>query len=312
MVSLSQKWEAAFHAETGLGKPAERALRSAETLPLPDAIVAGFRRAVEVVAEAAPEIRRAASHAAELWEAGGRLIYVGAGASGLIAAQDAAELPGTFGLDRSRIAILLAGGAEHPFEINAAAEDDEPAGRAAMLRLGPLSGSVAIAVSASGATPYTLGAARGAREAGAYVIALACRRPSALLELGHSAFALETGAEALIGSTRLAAGTAQKCALGLFSTLFGEALGHVHAGHMVNLEVENEKLRRRAVGIVAEIAGVADLHASEALGLAEGDVKSAILIARGAEGLGVARQLLSASRGRIPPALAALGHPGAR
>ena len=279
---------------------------SAEALPLPTAIVAGFRRAVEVVADAAVDIQRAARRAADLWEAGGRLVYVGAGASGLIAAQDASELPGTFGLDKSRIAILLAGGATRPFEIDAAAEDDADAGRAAIAGLGDLSGSVVIAVSASGTTPYTLGAARAAREAGAFVIGVACRAPSVLLDVGDASLLLDTGVEALNGSTRLAAGTAQKCALGLFSTLFGEALGHVHARHMVNLKVENEKLRRRAVDIIADIAGVEHERALNALTLAEGDVKCAILMARGAEGQGVAQQLLSASRGRIPQALAAL------
>jgi N-acetylmuramic acid 6-phosphate etherase len=275
---------------------------------LPAAIMAGFRRAVEAVAEAAAEIERASRHAAELWEAGGRLVYVGAGASGLIAAQDASELPGTFGLDKSCIAILLAGGVERPFEIDAAAEDDAEAGRAAVTALGDLSGSIVLAVSASGSTPYTLGAARAAREAGAYVVAVACRRQSALLELGDASLLLETGPEALDGSTRLAAGAAQKCALGLFSTLFGEALGHVHAGHMVNLKVENEKLRRRAVGIVAEIAEVEEERARNVLTLAEGDVKRAILIARGAPGQGAAARLLSDARGRIPQALASLSH----
>ena len=285
-------------------------MTSAEASPLPVAIVAGFRRAVEVVAEAAADIERASRRAAELWEAGGRLVYVGAGASGLIAAQDASELPGTFGLDKSRIAMLLAGGIERPFDIEAAAEDDREAGCAAIMALGDLSRSVVLAVSASGTTPYTLGAAGAARDAGAYVVALACRRQSPLLELGSASLLLETGAEALDGSTRLAAGTAQRCAMGLFSTLFGEALGHIHAGHMVNLKVENEKLRQRAVGIVSDIAEVEEEGARNALRLAGGDVKIAILVARGAEGPGAAAQLLSQSRGRIPLALASLGRAG--
>jgi N-acetylmuramic acid 6-phosphate etherase len=283
---------------------------SAEPLPLPKAILTGFRHAAEVVAEAAGEIERASRHAAKLWEAGGKLVYVGAGASGLIAAQDASELPGTFGLDKSRIVILLAGGVARPFEIDAAAEDDADAGRAAVIGLGDLSGSIVLAVSASGTTSYTLGAAGAARDSGAYIISVSCRRPSPLLDLGDVSLLLETGVEALNGSTRLAAGTAQKCALGLFSTLFGEALGHIHAGHMINLKVENEKLRRRAIDIISDIAGVETDCARDALAAAEGDVKSAILIARGALGLGIASKLLSDTRGRIPQALASLGHAG--
>ena len=284
---------------------------SAEAMPLSAAILAGFHRAVTAVAEAAVEVERASHHAAELWEAGGKLIYVGAGASGLIAAQDASELPGTFGLDPTRIKILLAGGTARPFDIDAAAEDDEAAGRAAMGALGELSGSVVLAVSASGTTPFTLGAARAARGSGAYVICVACRRPSALLDLGDVSLGLATGDEALRGSTRLAAGTAQKCALGLFSTLFGEALGHIHAGHMINLKVENDKLRQRAIEIVSDIAGVERASAREALNLAEGNVKAAILMARGVHSRSAAAKLLSDSRGRIPQALALLGSAGA-
>ena len=300
----------ARHDVAVLREKGKAAVKHADSLALSAAILSGFRRAAEAVAEVAEDIEEASRHAAELWEAGGRLVYVGAGASGLIAAQDASELPGTFGLDRSRIRILIAGGVERLFDIDAAAEDEAEAGRAAIAALGDLPRSVVIAVSASGTTPYTLGAARAANEAGAYVIAVACRPGSPLLDLGDASLLLSTGEEALSGSTRLAAGTAQKCALGLFSTLFGDALGHIHAARMVNLKVENEKLRARAVGIVADIARVDGERARSALVLSDGDVKSAILIARGAKGKGVAARLLSDARGRLPRALQALDHSG--
>lgn len=270
-------------------------------------VLTGFRRAVAAVDALSPEIAAAAERAAALYETGGRLVYVGAGASGLIAAQDAAELPGTFGLEPNRILKLIAGGAVHPFDIDAAAEDDAQAGAADMRALGSLAGSTVVAVSASGATPYTVAAARAAREAGAYVIALACRPGSPLLALGESALGLDTGEEALKGSTRLAAGTAQKCALGLFSTLLGEALGHVHAGRMVNVRAENDKLKRRALDIVIDISGVEEARARHALELAGDEVKYAILIASGAANASEAESLLVQARGRLAPALRRLG-----
>ncbi len=269
-------------------------------------VLAGFRRSLQAVEAVAVDIAAAARRAATLFEAGGRLIYVGAGASGLIAAQDAAELPGTFGLDPARIVKLLAGGAARPFDIVAAAEDDAQAGDADMRALQPLGGSAVVAVSASGSTPYTLAAAREAREAGAYMIAVACRAGSPLLALGSTALLLDTGDEALRGSTRLAAGVAQKCALGLFSTLVGEALGHIHAGRMINLRAENDKLRQRALRIVAEISGVDETTARRALLVAEGDVKRAILVASGSPDAHDATRRLAATGGRIEPALLGL------
>ena len=270
-------------------------------------VLTGFRRAVAAVDALSPEIAAAAERAAALYETGGRLVYVGAGASGLIAAQDAAELPGTFGLEPNRILKLIAGGGAHPFDIDAAAEDDAQAGAADMRALGSLAGSTVVAVSASGATPYTVAAARAAREAGAYVIALACRPGSPLLALGESALGLDTGEEALKGSTRLAAGTAQKCALGLFSTLLGEALGHVHAGRMVNVRADNDKLKRRALDIVTDISRVDEARAHSALEVAGGEVKYAILIASGATNASEAKSLLTEARGRLTPALRRLG-----
>jgi len=273
---------------------------------LAEATLASFRRAVEAVAASERQIQACAREIARRYEAGGRLVYIGAGASGLIAAEDAAELPGTFGLDGRRIAILLAGGASKPFVIDAAAEDDAKAGVAEVERLGDLSRDAAIAVSASGATPYTVAAAAEARRRGAYVVALAGRPGSPLSAEADASLTLEVGAEAVAGSTRLAAGAAQKCALGLISTLVGLELGHLHRGLMVNLRADNEKLRGRALGIVARISGADEAAARAALAEAGGDVKLASLIACGAEA-SAARAALAAARGRVSAALTRLG-----
>jgi N-acetylmuramic acid 6-phosphate etherase len=268
-----------------------------------DALLASYRRAIDSVAAASGHIRSASLRLATIWRGGGRLIYVGAGSSGLAAAADAAELPGTFGLDDSRIAIVLAGGSADAFRIDAVAEDDAAAGAERIAAFGNLAGDAVIAVSASGSTPFTVAAAAEARRRGAFVIGIAHRPDTPLLAAAEAPILLESGEEALRGSTRLAAGTAQKAALGMLSSLMGFELGHIHQGLMVNLKADNAKLRDRARGIVAVIAGISEAEAETALREAGGQVKVAILIARGGVGMNEAAGCLAAAEGRIDRAL---------
>lgn len=267
------------------------------------ALLASYRRAVACVAAAEGDIRAAAARLADRWERGGRWIYLGAGAAGLIAAEDAAELPGTFGLDRQRIVVILAGADGARFDHDAAAEDNAQAAERAVAALGDLSGDTVVAVSASGSTPFTLAGAKAARRVGALVVAIANRRDAPLLAQADVPLLLDTGDEALQGSTRLAAGAAQKCALGMLSTLVGLALGHIHAGLMVNLRADNDKLQSRALGIVMSIAGVAENAARTALTAAGGEVKPAVLLSSGARDCGDAVDRLERSRGRLAEAL---------
>jgi N-acetylmuramic acid 6-phosphate etherase len=270
---------------------------------LADGLLASYRRAVEAVAAASAEIRRAARLLADRWERGGRCVYLGAGASGLVAAEDAAELPGTFGLDPKRIAIVIAGGTGHPFQIDAAAEDDAAAAAREIEALGDLARDAVVAVSASGSSPFTLSGAVAARRRGAVVIGFANRIEAPLLREASAPILLNSGEEALQGSTRLAAGVAQKGALGMLSTLLGLELGHICRGLMVNLRADNDKLRRRAIGIVETLAGADEDCAQVALRTADGNVKQAILIAAGARGREDADELLHAAWGRIDAAL---------
>jgi N-acetylmuramic acid 6-phosphate etherase len=293
---LNSETEGEKWLEAGGGLPIDEALFA-------EALLASYRRAIESVAAACGDIRTAALRLAAIWRAGGRLIYAGAGSSGLAAAEDAAELPGTFGLDKGRIAIVLAGGTAEPFRIDAAAEDGAAAGEQAMAAFGDLASDAVIAVSASGSTPFTVAAAAEAHRRGAFVIAIAHRPGSPLLSGAGAPIFLESGEEALRGSTRLAAGTAQKAALGMLSSLMGFELGHVHQGQMVNLKADNAKLRDRALGIVAMIASVSEAKAEAALRVAGGEVKPAILIARGVGSMSEAVASLAAAEGRIDHAL---------
>lgn len=274
--------------------------------PFLASLLASQKQAVEAVAASAEAIQRAAQAISEHLLAGGRLVYIGAGSSGLIALQDGAELPGAFGLDSDRIVFAIAGGMARIALLDAAAEDDISGAGRDIAALGPMERDVVIAVSASGSTPYTLAGAKAAHERGATLIGLANRAASPLLHIADYPILLDSGPEPLHGSTRLAAGTAQKSALGLLSTLANARLGHIYRGHMVNVRPENEKLRRRAVHIVAKLADVDEDAASASLARAQGDVKCAIVMACGAATRHNAQELLAQAGGHIGAALARL------
>jgi N-acetylmuramic acid 6-phosphate etherase len=241
-----------------------------------------------------PAIAQAVDVAVQRFGAGGRLIYAGAGSSGLMALADCLELSGTFGIPPERTPMLFAGGVASLSNLRGDVEDIAANGANDLARLDLTARDVVICVSASGATPYTVAIAEAARRAGASVVGIS----------NVVAILLDTGPELIAGSTRMAAATAQKIALNMFSTCLGVRLGHVHDGFMVNLRAENTKLQRRAARLVAAIAGCDEGAAVEALGLTDGEVKPAILVAHGASRVEAA-DLLKASGGHLAPALAA-------
>ena len=235
---------------------------------------------------------------------GGNLHYVAAGSSGLMAAADAQELGGTFSIPASQIRIHMAGGLPTDVEMPGATEDDTSELDRALAGLSER--DTVIAVSASGTTPYTLAAARIARASDAAVIGIANNAGSELLEISTCPICLATPPEVLSGSTRMGAGTAQKIALNMLSTLMAVELGHVHDGMMVNVRADNIKLRARAANIVTKIAGVDDAAAKAALDTTDGDVKAAVLLARGGISAAEASTLLRETEGNLRAALARL------
>jgi N-acetylmuramic acid 6-phosphate etherase len=259
--------------------------------------------AISSVRQAFSSISSAAADLAERLRAGGRLLYAGAGSSIRQGIVDGIELPATFGFPAERLHFLVAGGKEALFDSRGAAEDDAASatGEIAALRLTERDSLIAIA--ASGTTPYAVAAARAAKATGALVIAIANNPSSPLAANAHHEIFLNSGPEVVAGSTRMAAGTAQKCALNLLSTLTHIRLGAVHDGMMVNLRVDNDKLRRRACGIVMTIAGVDDGTARRALDVSGGEVKSAVLLAAGVKDVDKARDMLAAARGNLRLAL---------
>lgn len=269
-----------------------RAVETWDDQAILSAIADGQAGAIAACRAAAPAIARAAALLAQTWRAGGRVAYAGAGSSGLVAMLDAVELPGTYGLDPHRLPVFLAGGAPRLEGLDQGSEDELDQAIAAAGQLGPA--DMLIAVSASGATPFTLALARAARARGVKIVGIACNQPSPLLALSDIAIALATGAEIVAGSTRMNAGTAQKCALNMLSTLAAMRLNRVHDGLMVDMRADNAKLRDRAAGIVARIAGVEPARARAALDAAGGEAKLAILTLRGLSPADAARRLTQA------------------
>lgn len=254
------------------------------------------------VRDAAPAIARAAEAMAATIRRGGVLHYAAAGSSGLMAAADAQELGGTFSIPPAQIRIHMAGGLPTGVEMPGGTEDDTASLDAALTGLSPH--DTVIAVSASGTTPFTLAAARIASAAGATVVAIANNPGTALLDAADHPICIGTPPEVLSGSTRMGAGTAQKIALNMLSTLMAVRLGHVHDGMMVNLHADNIKLRARAVAIVREVAGVDADTAASALEACGGRVKPAVLIAAKGMPASRANEILRETEGNLRAALA--------
>jgi N-acetylmuramic acid 6-phosphate etherase len=247
-----------------------------DVLPTDDVVallLAAEQRVVPAVRRELPQISAAAELVAERFGAGGRLVFVGAGTSGRIAAAEAAELPGTFGLERQRIVALVAGGAGSTDRD----EDDLGLAEADLAALAVRATDVVIAVAASGSTPYTLEIAAAARACGASVISVTTTVPSPLAKLADVAVEVCVGAEVLRGSSRLTAGTAQKIVLNAMSTAAMARLGRIHGDLMIDVAPANAKLRDRAGAVVADIAGCSDERARGAMERCGDNARAAVV-----------------------------------
>jgi N-acetylmuramic acid 6-phosphate etherase len=270
-----------------------------------EALWEGQMAAVAAVRPALPALGRAADAAADRLAAGpGRLIYAGAGTSGRLAALDAAELPPTFDWPQARIALLIAGGTASLLRAAEGAEDDAAAAGAGLAEMAAGPADVLIALAASGGTPFTLAAVEAARARGVLTIAVANSAGAPLLAASEHAVLLDTGAEAIAGSTRMKAGTAQKATLTLLSTLIMIRLGRVHEGRMIEMRPTNAKLLARARRMVSELTGCDPATAATALEAADGQTKVASLMILRKLDRDAAETLLSRHAGILRQALA--------
>ncbi|HTI00342.1 MAG TPA: N-acetylmuramic acid 6-phosphate etherase [Acidisoma sp.] len=296
------------HTETA--SPRHRGLDDWDSLTALTALWEGQMAAIAALGPALPALAQAADAAADrLRVGGGRLLYAGAGTSGRLAALDAAELPPTFDWPYERTGLLLAGGPGSLLRAVEGAEDDEAAAEQALSDLAPGPLDVLIGLAASGGTPFTRAAIRGARAAGALTIGMANSPGAALLTEAEHGVLIETGAEAIAGSTRMKAGTAQKAALTLLSTEIMVRLGRIHDGRMIEMRPTNAKLQARASRMVAEIAGCPAVEAEAALQAADGHIKTAIVMVVSGLDADGARALLSRHAGILRKALAAPSQP---
>lgn len=258
----------------------------------------GQLASISAIKPALPAITSATQAAAEILKRGGRLVYVGAGTSGRIAAQDGAELTPTFNWPATRTVIILAGGAKALLASVEGAEDDDTDAIARLDAEKISAQDVVIGLAASGHTPFTLAAIEHASTRGALTIGIANNPGTPLLAACRFPVLIETGSELIAGSTRMKAGTAQKAVLNLISTGIMLRLGRVYRGMMVNMQIANEKLQRRALEIIMRIAHCTREQAIEALSESGNDLKLAIVLATG-HPLAEARQLLELHDGNL-------------
>ncbi|QDZ14885.1 N-acetylmuramic acid 6-phosphate etherase [Humibacter ginsenosidimutans] len=243
------------------------ALMCAENAVVPDAVTAQ-----------APQIAAAIELTVAGMREGGRIVYVGAGTPGRLGVLDASEIPPTYGMDPSRVVGVISGGDTAIRTAVENAEDDDVAGAAAMDELAISGNDTVIGISASGRTPYVLGALNRARERGAATVGFACNTGSPIGAASDVAIETVVGPEVVTGSTRLKAGTAQKLVLNTISTLTMVRLGKVYGNLMVDVRATNEKLRARSERIVMLATGTDAVTAASALAAVDGWVKAAILV----------------------------------
>lgn len=259
--------------------------------------------AVDAVRRAGPQLAAAVAAALPRIQAGGRLLYAGAGTSGRLGVLDSVELYPTFSWPRERAVAVIAGGRQAMFVAIEGAEDDEVQGAADIAALKPSPNDVLLALAASGGTPYVLGAIRAAREAGALSIGFANNADAPVTAAAELGITLDTGPEVISGSTRLKAGSAQKMALNTFSSSLMVKLNKVYGNLMVDLKATNAKLLRRAVALTMRASGADEALAREVLGQCDNHVKVALVAIKKNLSVAEARELLDAAGGSVRRAL---------
>jgi N-acetylmuramic acid 6-phosphate etherase len=271
-----------------------------------DALIESQLAAVAATRAVRPALERAALAMETRLRYRGRLVYAGAGTSGRLAVQDGAELMPTFSWPEDRLVLLMAGGRDALVRSIEGAEDEIQLAAQLVQQHVVDSRDVLIAVAASGTTAFTVSCLREAKRRGALTIGIANNAGTPILEESDHPIWLDTGAEPIAGSTRLKAGTAQKIALNLLSTLLMILMGRVYNGLMVDVQAVNQKLVRRSEDMLIRLTGCSREAARAALPRAHGSVKHAVMLLHGCDPERGA-QLLDQAHGRLRSALALIG-----
>jgi N-acetylmuramic acid 6-phosphate etherase len=252
-----------------------------------------------------PKIARAVNAIVRSLRRGGRLLYVGAGTSGRLATLDAAECPPTFGVPRTMVQAIIAGGRRALTEAAEGTEDASRQGARDLGAAGLTPKDVVVGLSASGATPYVLGALEYARKRGAITIGVTSNRRTPMAHLVSVMIAPDAGPEVIAGSTRMKAGTAQKLVLNLLSTAAMVRLGYVYDNWMINVALSNRKLRRRGLRILEEATGTSLSAAEHTLRQSGNNLPAALIMLKTGAPAGDARRRLAAAGGNARRALGA-------
>ncbi|MDX6499355.1 MAG: N-acetylmuramic acid 6-phosphate etherase [Blastocatellia bacterium] len=275
-------------------------LPTAEVLRLINLEDAGVAQAVTQVL---PEIALAVDGITDRLNQGGRLFYIGTGTSGRLGVLDAAECPPTFGVSPDLVQGVIAGGYDACYRAVEASEDDAAAGANDLERRGFTGQDALVGVAASGRTPYTVGAVEHARHLGAFTVALTSVPGSLITRAAEISIVPIVGPEAIAGSTRMKAGTAQKLVLNMISTATMIRLGYVTGNRMTNLLTRNVKLRARAERILAAEADLDSQSAAATLDAAGGDLRVALVMSKTGRDRETAQNALSESRWVVAEAI---------
>lgn len=291
------------HLATEKPNPASSSIDLLPTADILAVINAEDQKVAPAVASQIPQIAQAVDAIVNAVLQGGRLFYLGAGTSGRLGVLDASECPPTFDVSPDLVQGIIAGGEPALTRATEGTEDHPESGAADLGQRNFTARDILVGLTASGRTPYVLGAVRHARSLGATTIGITCNDGAELCALVDIPIVPLVGPEILAGSTRLKSGTAQKLVLNMLSTAAMIRLGHVYRNLMVNLQLKNEKLRDRARRIVAQAAGVSADRAAQALADAGNDVRSAIVMLKRGVPLDQARSLLHQAGNRVGAAL---------
>jgi N-acetylmuramic acid 6-phosphate etherase len=279
--------------------PASRDLDAKSSLEIARIINGEDAKVAAAVKRALPQIAKAIDLITAALRRGGRLIYVGAGTSGRIAALDAAECPPTFSTDPKTVQFVIAGGRKALLGAVEAAEDSQSLGQREITKKKPGKNDVVVGIAASGRTPFTVAAIKHARDRGAKTIAVTCNRKGPLARAAHVAIVTEVGPEVVAGSSRMKAGTSQKMVLNMLSTGAMARLGYVYGNLMVNVHVKNIKLMERGITILQLATGIDRETAKRALRAAGESVPIALIMLQAGVGRGEAARELKAAAGNV-------------
>jgi len=284
-----------------------QALDTKSALEIASIINGEDSKVAAAIGKALPQIAQAIDAVADALAHGGRLIYIGAGTSGRIAALDAAECPPTFSTDPRQVQFVIAGGERALGRAIEANEDSPQLGQRDIARLKPSKKDVVVGIAASGRTPYTIAAVEHARKKGAKTIGVSCNSDSPLSQAADIAISAEVGPEVISGSTRMKAGTAQKMILNMITTGAMTRLGYVYGNLMVNVSPKNEKLVERAITILSKAANTDREHARDALNRSGRSVPLALIMMKTGATLSQAKRLLKANGGNVRRAIESSG-----